>query len=108
MDDVAFNGIDCETGNPLVPALDLQVVAALARGSAPDAAERQFMEGRLAVTRAIKLGVDENEPADAGWAVVFHESESPTVRSALQDLVDHRRARAADHRPGVPRHRVLV
>ncbi|HEY2291890.1 MAG TPA: hypothetical protein VGM86_14410 [Thermoanaerobaculia bacterium] len=35
-------------------------------------------------------GVDAQDPAQAGWAVVFHESEPAAVRDALAPLVAHR------------------
>lgn len=50
----------------------------------------------------LPMGVDPLDPAQAGWAVIFHAAETMPVKDALAPLLEHRRARL-----GADRVRVL-
>lgn len=77
-----FNGIDGRTGESLYPPMDLQeVLTGLRR--LPRNTEK-----------AVGPGIDPRHLAETGWAVVFHENESPELREALRPLLDRRKAQA--------------
>jgi hypothetical protein len=97
-DEFVFNGIDGDTGAPLLPPLAPERFAAVALGRAVPEDELRDLQARLHRDEG-HLGVAANvEPTDlasAGWAAVFAYDADPAVRDALQPLLQHRRAQAA-------------
>ena len=104
-------GVDGVTGRYLIPAADCSRAAAWARSEDvdPDVLRLLRHVHRLSSQPHLGLpaGVDPEDPAAAGWGVVFHAAESPAVRDALRPLLEHRRAqvgaartRVLEHRPG--------
>lgn len=96
------NGIDGRTGDYLSDSATVEQVAGWALGAAiPDAVRRE-MDARQMLDFPVKYGVDANDLAASGWAVVFPHARggSPAaqrqaaIREALQPLLDHRRAMA--------------
>ncbi|TLN17674.1 hypothetical protein FDZ74_07325, partial [bacterium] len=86
---IIINGINAATGDYFTrPMTVKQVVRQALRER-----DRRIPIFLRAVWGAEHLGPepDWSEPAEAGWAVVFHQAEDPRVREALQPLIDHRR-----------------
>lgn len=100
------NGVDAETGEPLLPPLPVETVAALAQGRPIAKAELDELRARVAVLenqRAAHLGVmagiDPNDLAQAGWGVIFAQedaAQTPVLREALAPLLDLRREQSGD------------
>ncbi|NUQ39698.1 MAG: hypothetical protein HUU23_18300 [Caldilineales bacterium] len=71
------NGIDALTGEPLLPPLPVEVVAAKAQDRPITPAALEELRQRLRVvqgagtTRGIMAGFDANDLAEAGWGVIF-------------------------------------
>lgn len=94
------NGIDGETGDPLLPPMTAHQLAAFARGQRRDAG--QARELGWWARRFLRAGprrglLDERDPRrlrEAGWGVVFARDADPALREALTPLLDHRRSRA--------------
>jgi hypothetical protein len=101
--DVLFNGIDATTGEPSLPPLSLEAIARLAGGERLDAGEvarlRARAEAGIEMLGAI-AGVDTDDLAEAGWAVVFADDADPAVREALQPLLQARRSEAGARKAG--------
>jgi len=91
------NGVSGLTGEPLIPSLDIQRAAGLARGRSTDPGlARWLKEVWKKLTSqwlGLPLGVDPLDLGKAGWGVVFHAEESAAVKAALEPLIEHRRAR---------------
>ena len=99
---IVLNGISGETGEYLVPPLQLDRVAALAKGEVPDQGVVRWL-ARIwrKVSRphlGLPIDVDPTDVAQAGWAVVFSTDEPQEVRDALGPLIEHRRALAGESR----------
>jgi hypothetical protein len=107
-DRLCLNGIDATTGGYLVPRLTVPEAAALIRGTPsrdgtlPDTQAVQPDPGVATWLRRVwrilsqphlglPLDVDPAKVSQAGWAIVFHDSESDAVKRALQPLIEHRR-----------------
>ncbi len=100
------NGIDAETGQPLLPTMPVETVAALAQGRPIAKEELDELRARVAVLKqrseadyGVMAGVDPNDIAQAGWGVIFafeDEAELPALREALAPLLALRRAQAGD------------
>lgn len=91
---IYVNGIDGATGQYLVEPLDLQelaqrIVAVSPRPEPPPAPDESIHLG-------LPLDVKPEDVSQAGWAVVFHQDESPEVKAALTPLIEHRRKRVAN------------
>jgi hypothetical protein len=114
-DRLCLNGIDATTGEYLVPQLTLPEAAALIRGTPasdatlPDIQAVQPDPGVATWLRRVwrilgqphlglPLDVDPAQVGQAGWAIVFHESEGDDVKRALQPLIDHRRTQVESPR----------
>ncbi len=98
------NGIDAETGEPLLPPLPVDVVAELAKGNPIAAEDLQELKARKRLLSGeahfgVMAGIDPNDLAQAGWGVIFafeDEAELPALREALAPLLDLRRGQAGD------------
>lgn len=95
-----INGIDAETGKPLIPAMPVAELAAMIRGETVDV-QRTKEARAVALAHGQKsLGLpDDISPTDvkkAGWAVVFHKEEDEAVRKEVMRLYEHRRQLIAD------------
>ncbi len=98
------NGIDAETGEPLVPTLPVATVAAMAQGRPIAKGELDELRARVAVLNrrreddyGVMAGVDPNDLAQAGWGVIFaseDEAGLPALREALAPLLNLRRGQA--------------
>ena len=93
---IVFNGIDATTGEYLVPPMQLDEIASIARGEKP---KKDILTWLATVWHKIRtpymglpLGVEPSDVAQAGWAIVFLKDEDPAVKAALQPLIDHRTA----------------
>jgi hypothetical protein len=102
-----LNGINGATGQYLTPPVDFADAAARARGTPvpdPDAAalvHRSSAKSKTGAFEALPIGIEPQNLAKAGWAVVFPDSTPAPVRDALQPLVKHRATK-------VPQDRCLV
>ena len=97
---IFVNGVDAETGEPLVPAITIADLAAMIRGETVDAGKIKEA-GAIAKTHAMaSLGLpDDIAPTDvkkAGWAVVFHKDEDAAVKTGVMRLYEHRRQQIGD------------
>jgi len=100
------NGVDAITGEYLLPPIDVHQLAQLATGVRLDAPELSDLQSKILRTRqanfAVVEGIDPNDLAQSGWAVVFAavDAGSPAaarqaaIRDALAPLLAHRRAAA--------------
>jgi hypothetical protein len=98
---LCFNGVDGATGSYLLPPQPPEVIAAVARGEAVDAAHLPYRNPNgtrlVQLEFAVQSDVDPGDLASAGWGVIFAQDvtrESPVYR-ALRPLLEHRRAQAA-------------
>lgn len=102
---LAFNGIDATTGEYLLPSMNVSQLARVATGGRIDGDELTELQrksrGAKKTSFAVVEGVDPNNLAQAGWAVVFPHAADPAaaarqaaVRDALAPLLAHRRAAA--------------
>lgn len=108
-DDIVLSGIDGTTGSYLVPPISTARVAAAARGIAFEPSALGELQNKTRRMRQMELatieGVDPEDLAQAGWAVVFPAAAPGTetarrqaeIRAALAPLIDHRRAQATRH-----------
>ncbi len=100
------NGIDAETGAPLLPPLPVELVAGLAQGRPIAKAELDELRARVAELEkqrtahlGVIAGIDPNDLAQAGWGVIFaseDEAELPALREALAPLLELRRGQAGE------------
>ena len=97
----SFNGINASTGRPLTPPMKLGAVAQLARRPPWDPAHQADLERAHARWSEDELtvahGVDVGDLRETGWGVVFPHDVDPAIREALEPLLHHRRAQAAEH-----------
>lgn len=94
------NGVSGLTGDYLVPPMDPEEVAALARRAPSDPAAERWASGAGLERAKKKLGlpfwVEPTNLGQAGWAVVFAAGEDQAVKDALAPLIDHRAHDAGD------------
>ncbi|HEX7843096.1 MAG TPA: hypothetical protein VF469_36740 [Kofleriaceae bacterium] len=102
------NGIDATTGEYLLPATDVHQLARVATGVDVKGDELGDLKNKSRRARqanfAVVEGVDPNDLAQAGWAVVFpHAAEGSEaaarqaqIREAMAPLLSHRRAAAGE------------
>lgn len=101
-DKLYINGIDAVLGTYLVDPLDFRDAAHLILGHKADrslvrwlkSVWRKFREPHL----GLPLEVDPLDVRQAGWAVVFHNTEKPEIKEALTPLVEHRRSQIGDEK----------
>jgi hypothetical protein len=102
---LAFNGIDAATGEYLLPPMDIGALARVATGSHLEGDEIADLKNKSRRARranyAVVEGVDPNDLAQAGWAVIFPAAADPdaaarqaAIRDALAPLLLHRRGQA--------------
>ena len=100
-DDLIFvNGIDVETGGPLVDPMDLGKLASIIKGEPGDKTKAQDLKAIAQQISKPSLGLPDGVSATditkAGWAVVLHKDEDPLVRKELERLAEHRRGQIKD------------
>src|SRR5262245_3607910 len=92
-----FNGLNCSTGEYLIPPLPAARVADLARGEQIPPDQLLELKWRLQQNQAhfgVKEGIDPTDLAQAGWGVIFPPAADPALRDALRELLEHRKAQA--------------
>jgi hypothetical protein len=95
---IYINGINGVTGEYLVPPVDPAGVPALLKKEAderpvPDQVSQKADQITNQVF-ALPLAVTPEDPASAGWGIIFVENEDNSIREALlQSLVQHRKAK---------------
>ncbi len=92
---IYVNGINALTGEYLVPPLTAADAAALARGKPPPPAEHVgLLRTVLTMIKnkffALPSDVKAEDPAQAGWAVVFTPDTPDSVRKGMRPLLDLR------------------
>jgi hypothetical protein len=96
---LVFNGINGTTGEYLLPPMTANQVSGLAQGFGLDDEQQGELKARhfgLQPAYAVKEGVDPNDLAQTGWAVIFAYGADPALKEALAELLDHRREQAGD------------
>lgn len=92
------NGVNATTGEPLLPPLNLEQVARLARGerwSRDEIADLRWWWEYLAQDHLdTRFGIDCRRLDETGWGVIFPRGVAEEVRRALAPLLDHRREQA--------------
>lgn len=96
------NGIDAESGEPLLPAMPAGLVAELAKGNPIDADDLKELQARQRMLRGeadygVMAGIDANDLAQTGWGVIFafeDEVRMPAIREALSPLLNLRQRQA--------------
>lgn len=98
---LVFNGIDCSSGEYLLPPLTPREISALAQGEKLD--PKHLAELRLKRDAGeAHFGVVSGDPtnlAEVGWGIVFAHDADPAVREALSPLLEHRRKQAEQQKP---------
>lgn len=101
-DKLYMNGIDGETGQYLVEPMDLEQVAAMAKGAKEDTAAFSWLRRVWKTISQPHLGlafdVDPAKVEEAGWGIVFHQLETQEIKDALQPLIEHRKQQIGDER----------
>jgi len=96
MDDLLyFNGVDGATGDYETPPLTLEQLSKVAQGGKVE----KPVSGP--VNYIPKEGVDPKDLSTTGWGVIFafaDQDKTPAVREALSELLNHRRAQAAQNK----------
>lgn len=104
---IQLNGVDGTTGQYAMSPVELDRAARLIKQAPQTEAERTELKGQINWLRRIwkslaqpHLGLPVDvKPEDftkAGWAIVFHTSESAEVKQALAPLIEHRRKQVND------------
>ena len=96
------NGIDAETGEPLLPAMPPALVAELAKGNPISIEELKELQARNRCLTGeadygTMAGIDSNDLAQTGWGVIFafdDRERVPAIREALAPLLELRRGQA--------------
>lgn len=106
---LVINGIDGVTGEYLVPPVDYAKAAEVVKGEVSDPAIIRWLQRIWRTISLPHLGlpmdVDPADVSQAGWAIVFHESESSAVKDELAALIEHRRAQVGEERTKVLEYR---
>ncbi len=96
---LVFNGVDIDTGGYLFPATPLADFAASLRGDVPSGrhvAELRRHHANEEAHLGVMYGVDADDLASAGWALLTPAGIDPAVLEALQPLRKLRRQQAGD------------
>lgn len=103
---IYLNGINPNTGEYLVAPLEpgdlLELVAGHDQG---DQTRFQSYLHRKEAVAGLPDGVDENDPAEAGWGIVFHENQDRETINAFQPLIEHRKSQIPQSRIKTLRYR---
>jgi hypothetical protein len=100
MDEALVMGISAKTGRPL-PHITPEALSLMAAGQRKPDPERSILESRAAPAAARLRGVvaeidDPNDLAEVGWGIVFARDCNPSIRLALQPLLELRKKQAGD------------
>jgi hypothetical protein len=99
-DELAFNGVDVDTGSYLFPRMRIDSVARLTRGEELDPQHAADLAARTAAGGEDQLGVvygrDPSLLSEVGWALVAADDVGPEIIEALAPLRDRRREQSAD------------
>lgn len=94
---IFINGIDGTTGGYLVAPMAEHDTAQLAINNPPDPNVSNSLRRVAKQITEPHLGgafdLDLEDPAQAGWAIIFHKDEDKKVKDALAPLIEHRRKR---------------
>ena len=103
---VYANGIDGESGEPLLPPLPVTMVAQLAQGHPIEKEELNALRERQRLLMGeahygVSAGIDANDLAQAGWGAIFALEDAETgylkaIREALKPLLELRHAQAQE------------
>ncbi len=95
MTEIYFNGIDGNSGEYLLPPMEISALAEIIQGEKKD---KTMLTWLAEVWHKIKttymglpVGVEPSDVTQAGWGIVFAAGESEAVKQALQPLIEHRR-----------------
>lgn len=99
-----FNGINAESGEPLVPPMDGGLMAKIITGEerSPEQESelaqwwQQYARPNAPKHMAAVEGTDYKDPASAGWGVIFPYNADPKIIEALKPLLDWRKSQAGD------------
>ena len=93
---VYANGVNGLTGEYLLGPLDAARIAKLAKAASPDPSREQYLNKAAnditAMTFGLPFNAEADDPASAGWGVVFPAGGAAELQAALQPLIDHRTA----------------
>ena len=103
---IYLNGINPKTGEYLVPPVEADDLLDLVAGSdqGDQTGFQSYLHSKEAVA-GLPDGVDENDPAEAGWGVIFHENEDREIINAFQPLIEHRKTQIPQQRIKTLRYR---
>jgi len=103
---IYLNGINLKTGEYLVPPVEADDLLDLVAGSdqGDQTGFQSYLHSKEAVA-GLPDGVDENDPAEAGWGVIFHENEDREIINAFQPLIEHRTTQIPQQRIKTLRYR---
>ena len=97
-----FNGINAETGGPLLPELDNELMYKLITGEERDAQQdqelqswwNQYASPNAPQHMAAKEGTDYKDLSSAGWGVIFPYNADEKIIDALKPLLTWRKSQA--------------
>jgi hypothetical protein len=96
---LVLNGLDIDSGEYLLPPLQIADVAAIAKGKRLDEERLNALKGRRERDTAAVLGpvadVDPKDLGQTGWGIIFRGDVDPApIKDALKELLDLRREQA--------------
>lgn len=96
-----FNGIHATTGRALHPAHSVEALVALAQRerALPGSGSLGLLADKSTHRRfpSLLYDCDLDDPAEAGWGVIFSAKVDRNVRAALEPLIEHRRQQVGRH-----------
>ena len=107
------NGIDAETGEPLLPAMPAALVAELAKGNPISIEELKELQARQRILTGeadygVMANIDSNDLAQTGWGVIFafedRDRAPPSGRRSPPCWIcgEARPVRSTGTRPSIP------
>jgi hypothetical protein len=102
------NGVNGMTGEYLLPPLDLDRVADVAKGTPRDDRQEDLYTAVVHQKQksfGLPFNVKAEDPGSVGWGIVFEADGSNAVQDALKPLIEHRRAQFGDARVKVLDHK---